>query len=194
MEKYNLGLINRPPQTLENLQVTIDLAKTEDAEVYRKIRLEAIDQDPEAFDMQNEKKRERQKSRDISEWKKDIQEQVVLLAKNDSEVIGLVKGVDRGQGLWSINNVYLTPAFRKNVNGAPIGDEMIKKVLDEIKNRGGQKARLWVKNSNKGATKFYEVLGFKKIETRKAMSIVGKRIDLLIGWSILEKDLNAETK
>jgi len=190
---HPLGLSGATPKTLEQLGVKIELATEEDWEDYKNLRIEAINTDPDAFSLTDKKKAARQINRDVSEWKNDTKEQIVVLSKQNSRAVGMTKGIKREEGVFSINAVYVTPDFRKRNTGADVAREMIEKVLEEIKKNGGTQARLWVKSSNDNAIKLYENLGFKKINLisspKRILELTGNRPDLLIGWQIMELDI-----
>lgn len=192
MEKYNLGLIDHEPKTLEQLGIVLEFATVLDLEEYKKIRCEAIDQDPVAFNMTSKREALKKKNRPDKEWIMELVKSRVLLAKHKSGPVGVIRITYNKDGTWSVNNVYVTPAFRKKITGGSISEEMFNKIFNEIKSQGGNKARLWVKDSSINALKLYQSLGFKKINLKKSLSLVGSRPDLLIGWNIMEKDLTTQ--
>lgn len=180
------GLGESEPKTLEQLNIKVELAGENDWEDLQKIRLEAVDTNPAEFSL-TKKDVLKEHKKDESEWKKVLREEIVVLSRCNSKPAGMVKGVDRKGGIFSINNTYTSPNFRK----MGIAKGMIKMVLEEIKKRGGTYARLWVKTSNENGIKLYENLGFKKLtlSLKRLLELTGNRPDLLIGWQIMELDL-----
>jgi ribosomal protein S18 acetylase RimI-like enzyme len=196
MEKYDLGLTGPLQKTLEQLNVRVELATEADLKDYKNIRIEAIDADPAAFNMSDKKKADQERNKKDSEWVKELKEQIIVLSKCNSKTIGLVKGIPKGDNLWSINAVYLNEDFRKRVTGSNISEEMLKKVLDEIKIKGGAKVRLWVQSFRKNAISLYEKFGFKKfnplLSPKRTLELSGNRPDSFIGWKVMELDLTTQ--
>ena len=191
MEKYDLGLIDSASQKkkIENSQVSVELAAEKDWQEYKSIRLEAVRVDPKAFS-ENPGQILKEEERLDPEWKKDLLDntQIIVLSKYDSRAVGIVKGVKMPEeGVWSVQSVYVNPDFRKSATSNPVSEEMLEKVLDEIKKRGGILARLRVRTSRSGAIHLFEDVGFAEIAFKKKLSLMGGKPAL--GWRIMEEDL-----
>ncbi len=178
----------------EKLDIKVEQATVEDAEGYRKIRLEAIDNDPSAFGIDNEERSEKERNRDISEWRNDLLDKnfIIVLAKHNSEVVGMVKGTKEEKGICWLRSVYLNPDFRKSKIGGNISEEIVKKVLDLIKERrkGKEiKVRLGVEKMRETAIKLYAKFGFKRADPKIEKKIVGNDPVRIERWQVMELDL-----
>ncbi len=179
----------------EQLDIKIERIDHKDWQLYKDIRLESIYEDGEAFDM-NAEKIEREISRPDSVWQEEIDKQIIILSKNNSQPVGIVKGVKRLDGTWGLHYVYLNKNFRKSITKLNTAEEMIQKVLEEIskeekdKLNKGQKieVRLSVNRSKSAAIKLYEKFGFVRLKDEaKAVELVGeKNKHLLKEWQIME--------
>ena len=176
--------------TNEKLYVKVEVAQEKDLQDYKKIRLEALEADPKAFHA-NPKTTEKEKTQEISEWKKDISgvDKFIVLLKNNSETIGMTKGTEKSKGIWLMRSVYLNKNFRKEKIGGDISDQMIKKFIEEIKKRGGEKILLSVDIKRKNAIRLYERFGFKK-KSFISGSVLAKKI--LLNWQVMELNLNSK--
>jgi len=169
----------------------IKIATVEDVQYYKNIRIEAIETDPDAFDLSPEKVTE-EKNRSDKEWKGDLADknQFTVLLKYNGDAKGMAKGINRGKGFWALRAVYVTPDFRKSVTGSSVAEEMVQEVLNEIKKRKGKIVRLGVRIGRDSAVKIYEKLGFRELSE----SEVGEYLDLevLKKWKIMMLDLTKQ--
>jgi len=187
---------NQPPvprNKIEQGKVTMGLATRQEWRDYKKMRLEAIQTDPYAFD-QTPETVTKQELREDNTWRRDLSDpkQFILLSRYDSKPIGITKGVDRGGKVWGVHSVYVNPEFRKGATEISISTDMIKKVLAEIKSRGGRKARLWVRADRGNAIHLYEECGFVKVDDKQALELAKGDAGFLKGWQIMELDFPKE--
>ena len=118
-----------------------------------------------------------ERNRTDLEWKEDLKNSIIVLAKIGPKTIGVIKGVKspnvEEEGIWRINSVYLNPNFRKSVTGENTAEKMLKMVLEEERRRGAVKSRLWVLSAREAPIKLYEKLGFKKLGQSEALEVMG---------------------
>jgi len=152
--------------TSESLRVSIEIAQMSDWEAFRDIRLDSLAVNPEAF----RTKLENAIERTPEQWQADLSSDKIfyVLAKANSalnraeSVAGAVK---EKEGIWLLVSVYTRPNYRKK----GISEKVLSKTLEEIKNRGGTKATLFVHQGQKqdAARNLYKKLGFKEMESGK---------------------------
>ena len=161
--------------------VRIELAKPEDWQAYKNIWLDALKKSPEAFQSSLEKF----EKRSDEAWQADLKndKRIFVFAKTDSTFNGIksiASAIDEQTGAWLISRVYTRPDFR----GQSLSEKVLKEVLEEVKKRGGIKARLTVRNGPKqepARDVYRRKLGFKDIAPWN---------DSIENSSFLEKDLN----
>src|SRR5579864_2452362 len=100
-QRHNpLGLRGTASKTLEQVGVKIELAEEKDWEDYRNIRIEAIDTDPIPLNVNNEEEALVKKNRTEEEWKEDLREDLIFLAKQNLKTVGMAKGMKREENVW----------------------------------------------------------------------------------------------
>ena len=147
----------------EKLDIEIELAKPEDLEAYRTIWMDALEKNPEAFQSRLEVTRKKVEA----DWKTDLEnsKRILVFAKAGSSqecIKSIASAVDQSAGVWLISRVYTRPEFRRQ----GLSEKVLKRVLEEVKKRGGVKAKLTVRNGpNQEAARYVyrEKLGFKDI-------------------------------
>jgi len=96
--------------------------------------------------------------------------QIVIVAENDQKIIGFVCAfLNHNQEFGSlVDNLHVA----SHRHGEGIGCRLMNLAAKEIDNRlPNSNMYLWVLEQNKGAIKFYEALGGKKIETVEEIDI-----------------------
>src|SRR3989338_9647669 len=131
---------NKPKQ----LKLKIEVARPEDWQDYKKIRLEALEKNSEAF---RRTLAEALQNTD-QKWKDALSGDKVFmfLARNDLEPIGLAgakKVVEQGENIWRVISVYVRKEFRGG-----LGRRLMENVLAEIRRRGGSKVVLGVRKAD----------------------------------------------
>jgi ribosomal protein S18 acetylase RimI-like enzyme len=144
----------------ENLDIKIEIAKPEEWEDFKKIRLEAINKEPMAFWVTKDTE-EKENAKSEEDWKKELMshDKFVVLAKGNNIPVGMAQAILKTKegDRWGVRSVYLN----KNFRGSGSGEKMMILILDEIKKRGGKKVYFNVMDTQDVARKIYEKLGFK---------------------------------
>ena len=157
----------------EGISIKVEVIGPEDWNEYRDIWLEALEQDPQAFAASL--KLESRKTEE--DWRGELlkDEEFCILAKSGSLPVSMVDVREQKKGFWHVVSFYTKGDFRKK----GIGEEVIKKVLEEIKKKGGKKVTLVVNTGKEqdGAFRLYEKLGFKTESTSMyGFRVMGKDI------------------
>ncbi len=117
-----------------------------------------------------------QEEKYVAEYKnkKDI---AVIVKNKDGEVIASMTA-DRGSNRNA--HVYdMGISIRKEYWGKGIAKKLMQKLIDDVKNLGGEKIKLTVFSDNNRAIKLYKSYGFEKVGCQKReMKIADKYYDL----------------
>ncbi|MFS0781063.1 N-acetyltransferase family protein [Bacillus sp. 1P06AnD] len=147
----------------------IRILKTSDAECYRKLRLEALQNNPESFGSSYEE----EKAYSVDMYKNRLDSNYTFGAFKNKELIGIVTLFQEGRHKLkhkaSIFALYVSPEKRGLQIGKHLMDEAIKKAkgLDGI-----EQIQLSVVASNAPAKKVYASLGFHTFgREKKALKI-----------------------
>jgi ribosomal-protein-alanine N-acetyltransferase len=92
---------------------------------------------------------------------------VVLLAEQDGEAVGLAVAAKRGGRLGFLDLVYVRPDAR----GAGVAAELVRAAAEQLQARGADVLELDVLASNEGARGVYERWGFRPVELTLATPI-----------------------
>lgn len=184
IEKFqNIKPVSQPNENREKLNLVTEIAKEEDWEKYKDIRLEAIEKEPVAFYVTKESK-EREYGKTNDDWKNDLTniDAFVVLSKNNDIPVGMAQAFlktgtgnkwnilkKQNKNIWHIKGVYLNNDYR----GSGFSKEMMDMIFNEIKRRGGEKVTLNVMDTQEIAKKIYEKLGFKVFKKFKSKIIDG---------------------
>ncbi len=142
--------------------IKIEVAKSEDWEVYRNIRIEALTKNPEAFGSTLAEAL----SKPDEYWQSRLarEDLFIVLARADNSLEGAksITGARIEEGVWKIIAVYTRPEFRRQ----GLAEKVLREVLNEIKRRGGSKVTLNVtaRTEQEAARAVYKKLGFKEVE------------------------------
>jgi ribosomal protein S18 acetylase RimI-like enzyme len=148
-----------------------------DWEEYKKLRLEALQSDPESFgDSYEESSRLHDE-----EWKKELEnpKSHMLVAKEGDSIFAMVAAYQEDnvkmQHMAYIWGVYV----RKEYRGQGIGKKLMEKALEElVKNKEIEKVDLNVNTSQLSAVRLYEKLGFVVAGTlHRELKVDGKYYD-----------------
>ena len=149
--------------TSEQASITVEIAQESDWEVFKDIRIEALTKNPEAFGSSLEEALKRTSD----EWQEDLSNDphFFVLAKADTSPQGaksMAGAYKREAGRWRLVGVYTRPEFRKS----GLAEQVLNKILEEIKKRGGVKVQLGVMKGPKqeAARTMYKKFNFKEIE------------------------------
>lgn len=149
----------------------------EDWEIYKMVRLEALQKDASAFGSSYDEST----SRTDEEWKKKLERpnSFVFAAEDGGEYVGMAAAYQEEGEIVShvayVWGVYVRDSFR----GKGIGKKLLQAVLDEIqRNPEIEKANLNVNKNQIAAVKLYESLGFQIAGTlHKELKVNGEYFD-----------------
>ncbi|WP_270180849.1 GNAT family N-acetyltransferase [Alkalihalobacillus sp. CinArs1] len=150
--------------------------KADDANEYWELRLEALQNNPEAFASSYEEAVER---KNPLEGVAANLERAVTLGAYDGGLVGVITFV-RGSGLKTKHKgdffaVYVTPSYR----GKGAGKALLKEAIDYVKRVDGLvKVNISVSSVNKTAKQLYHNMGFKTYANEeKALYVNGEFLD-----------------
>jgi len=139
----------------------------DDWEDFKRIRLEAFATDPLAFSP----KQVREAANYSEEtWKEYMtkREAVVLTAKENNKIVGLIGSYKESDEIAVIWGTYVNPSYR----GRGIGKKLLQKIINSIeKDNSTKKIKLWVEENHHVAKSLYEQFGF---------NVVGKDFHLVM--------------
>ncbi len=168
---------NRPPtqdsnSKQEQLDVRVEIAKPEDWEAYKEIRLMAITgNDAEMFGVTSDPSRvKEEQSRGDIEWKKNLSstDMFIVLSWINTQVVGMGLARKREEKQdWYMGHGYVKENFR----GMEAGKKMFAKRLDEIRKRGGTRVTIGVKAYNNTSIHIAESFCFTKVDD--GVSLIG---------------------
>ena len=164
IQNINTKIDTPKSENKEKIDLAIEIAKEDEWEDCKKIKLESLEKEPMAF-WATKESIERENNKSETDWKKELTDpySFVVLAKDNKILVGMSQANlngTKGEGQWGIRGVYLNKDFRGNHSGL----KMMNLILDEIKNRGGKTAYLNVIDTQIEAKKMYDKLGFKVYE------------------------------
>lgn len=161
---------NNSLEKKEKIDVRLEIADENDWKDYKKIRLEALENEPMAF-WATKKKIEEEYNKTEQVWKNELSSEDMFTAviKNNQDPIGMAQAFLRNEqnNLWHIREVYLN----KNFRGQGYGNKIMNFIINEIKNRNGKGVTLNVTDTQEIAEKIYKELGFKTYKTFKPATI-----------------------
>ncbi|MDP9249346.1 MAG: GNAT family N-acetyltransferase [bacterium] len=184
LAKYNTLGLRGPVNPLEREKILTKRVGPESWQEFKQIKLEAIETDPVSFGHDAQKIAAARELPDEA-WQADIERNIVVVTTYDNKPIALARGVQQPEeGLWTLHAVFVSPKFHKNMTEeGKVAEDTVKKVIIDMKNAGGKKARLWVRSNLGNAIKLYERLGFKKINP---LLYPKQTIE---GWRVMEAGL-----
>ncbi len=176
----------------EKLDVRIEVAKLDDWEAYKKLRLMGISgSDSATFGITEEDKIKRIKEETLrteKEWKADLsrEDMFVLLAWNGSIPTGLVRAERKTNEWWHMGWLYVPDEFKRK----GIGRKIMAAELNKIIKENGIKASGFIKDDNEKSINNLESLGGKKVDSNlTGYSKETKKRGRELGFSVYEVDL-----
>ncbi len=159
----------------EKLSLSIKIASKKDLKDYRDIRLLASSSDDASMLGFSKDNYAWEENREEDEWQEDLSrhDMFAVLARSDSEVVGMGHAVQESAQVWKVTYDYVQESFRR----MGIQKKMLAERLKEIKKRGGLKVRGVVLTQNIGSIstlKFFGFTGFEEVSTKPMR--VGKEL------------------
>ena len=145
---------------MKTKEITVIKLEPKDWNKYREIRLEALKEEPRAFNSAFEET----KAFPQSHWEEALTDinSIFVFAKCDDKVIGLMhltlNELDEPSYVAVIHSAYVNKDYR----GLGAGRMLLEYLINEIKDNPKIKTlKLWVKESQIPAIKLYESFGFE---------------------------------
>jgi len=140
-------------------RIEVKKIEKDDFEIYKSLRIRALTEAPYAFgetlDNARIKPIDWYRSEAIRWSKSEVS--TVFLAFNQKTAIGLVGAFfEKETNRSFICSMWVDPEFR----GISVGNSMVAKATNWLKERGGTSVNAWVAESNNSAIRFYKFLGF----------------------------------
>ncbi len=133
--------------------VSVRRLSPDDWDLFRRLRLAALQEAPYAFGSTYESEVE------FGEewWRQRMVDRARFVADVDGEAAGIVSGGDSdAEGTAAVTTMWVGPRFRRG----GVGDLLVKSVLDWARSSGYSRVVLWVTKGNEQAEKLYERIGF----------------------------------
>lgn len=142
-----------------------------DWEKVKNLRLEALQNDPQAFGSSYEI----ESVRTSKEWQEKVQptlgespEEILLFAESEGMSVGMLGAYLKDETTWFLKATYVKPEYR----GTGVADLLMKKILLLIAQRKeGKKIELFVNAEQPPAVRFYERNGFVVVDTLKDQTL-----------------------
>jgi len=125
----------------------------EDWQLFRRVRLAALEEAPYAFGSTYEGEVDAPQSR----WRQGLETRTRFIAEIDGVVAGTVSGGDGdSSGAAAMTGMWVDPRFRRQ----GVGDVLVKTVMDWARSAGYREMFLWVTDANTDAERLYQRNGF----------------------------------
>ncbi len=177
-ERFNSSKLTHEDKEQE--PVRMFLAGPDDWEIYKDIRIDALENNPEAFGAILDRLRTKSEQDLREDLIRDYQFYILAKSSTNQKQAQAIAGAykkELGNG-WQVIAVYTRPEFRR----LGMSEKIIQEVLREIKKRGGTHVSLNVTNmpEQAPARQLYEKLGFQRVKD-----------DMSAGqfYVVMEKDL-----
>ncbi len=161
--------------------VRVEIAKPEDWQAYKEMRLLAINgKEEEICDITSEEA-VNEMARTDEEWEKNFREDLssgnifVVLSWAGSEVVGLgrIRKID-SEGTWHMGSAYLKKNFRQGFTSI----KMFNIGAEEIKKREGKKITIELNIKNPKSPRMAKLLGFKRVGTVSVSGVEKEKMEL----------------
>lgn len=147
------------------MPITITNPKKEDWRSIKELRLESLKNEPQAFwisyqeeAMQTDEAWQEKINLTLGEGPKEI----LVLAKDGENLIGMAGASADDENNWKIKNVYIKPEYR----GKGISTKILQETIEKINSRRDVKLiQLKVNTKQEPAIRLYQKCGFQIIET-----------------------------
>lgn len=146
-----------------NLNIQIVEPCSTDWPKVKAIRLEALQNDPQAFGSTYEK----ESLRTDEEWMKSVassEDEIFVCAEAAGKYIALVGAFQKDQNTWMVKAMYVQSEYR----GTGVSDALMQKIVSTIAAKSPEaQIKLMVNVTQLAAVRFYERHGFVIVETLK---------------------------
>ena len=140
---------------LPGLATKVRALGPEDWQLYRRVRLAALEEAPYAFGSSYDIEVQAPESR----WRHIVTERKRFVAEDEGQVAGTVSGGDADStGAAAMTAMWVDPRFRRR----GVGDILVKTVLEWARAEGFSRMFLWVTDGNRNAERLYERNGFRR--------------------------------
>jgi GNAT superfamily N-acetyltransferase len=149
-------------------EVTVRVLEEDDWSDYRRMRLSALETDPDAFVATLEEEREYPEER----WRDRIRRSRRLVASAEGEDVGVASvGAARDEdgiidGVAELFGMWVRPGAR----GSGIASHLVAAAADQARRAGHRQLRLWVSTDNGRAVGFFSGYGFRPADDRRPMT------------------------
>ncbi|MGM4911060.1 GNAT family N-acetyltransferase [Hyphomicrobiales bacterium] len=137
----------------------IKLLKPEDAEVFKKIRLEALRSDPAAFASRSED----WEILSLDEWRSRLIEMPVFVAFQDDEPVAIMGLTWQKPSKMAHRATLIMVYVRASLRGTGLALKLLEQVTQHADAHGIRQIELAVSAENRAARRFYEREGFIEI-------------------------------
>ena len=162
-EVYNDFSPSDIDEHLEKIDFTFATPKPEDWEKLRKIRLEALQDSPEAYAATYEA----EKDRSEESWKKILGDgegnaptKISVCIENKGEYVGMITANRRSDDIWRLGSVYV----RSELRGKDISGALLAKIELQLYFLKAKKIELMVNATLPHAVDFYGRSGYRVVE------------------------------
>lgn len=154
----------------KQMNIQISNPTLDDWEGIKNLRLEALKTDPQAFGSSYEKELQQPDE----QWKNGIEktlgenpQELLLIAKDGDQYIGMIGAFPKNENTWNIKAVYVTPNYRSKGVSKKLVAEMLSRI-DSMENI--QEVILSVNVMGEAAIKLYKNFGFEVFDTIKGVT------------------------
>jgi len=149
-------------------EVSVRVLDEDDWQIYRRMRLAALQHDPESFVATHDEEQDYPEER----WRDRIRRSRRMVASRDGEEIavasvgqardadGIMEGIAELFGMW------VSPDAR----GTGVAWELVTAAANQARKDGHRHLRLWVSTDNGRAIGFYSSYGFRPADERRPMT------------------------
>ena len=155
----------------------IRLIEAKDVESFRRIRLEALRQEPAAFASTAED----WKSLPDEEWIRRLNAIDVFVAFHEGDPVGIMGLLPQDASKMAHRAIIVMVYVRENMRGSGIADSLLAALTDHARKKGIRQLELTVSAENPAALQFYKRAGYAEIGRIPAGFIhQGREIDEII--------------
>lgn len=157
-------------------QITIRELIHDELALFRALRLQALEEAPEAFDQTYavEKTKPTEYWQELLEALTPPSKNIMLIAQKEQEDVGVVYGFNKGSGKGSFGGMWVAKKHRNQ----GVASQLVEAVLQWAKGSEINTMNIWNVEGNQAAQKLYEKYGFqatglsKKLESQKDRKII----------------------